>query len=139
MLHPLCPRIRRREISRRYGGGMRGLLWALVAAPLLAQEISTVPVVSGINAPTDIQNAGDGSGRLFLVQQNGIIRLMRNGALLAAPFLDIQNKTHQDGERGLLGLAFPPGFGASQRFYVDYTDLNGDTTIALYRVSANPD
>ena len=111
----------------------------LAAGPLLAQQIGTVAVVSGINAPTDIQNAGDGSGRLFFVQQNGIIRALRNGALLATPFLDIQNKTHQDGERGLLGLAFPPGFAASQRFYVDYTDLNGDTIIAQYRVSTNPD
>jgi uncharacterized protein (TIGR03437 family) len=110
-----------------------------LAQLILAQEIQTVPVTSGINAPTDIQNAGDGSGRLFLVQQDGIVRILRDGALAPQPFLDITGKTRAGGERGLLGLAFPPGFAQVRRFYVNYTDLNGDTVIAQYRVSANPD
>src|SRR5690349_12693664 len=84
-----------------------------------AQEIRTTQIASGLQAPTDIQNAGDGSGRLFFVQQNGIIRIFRNGALLPNPFLDIRTKTRVDSERGLLGLAFPPGFTQKQRFYVD--------------------
>ncbi|HEV8148027.1 MAG TPA: PQQ-dependent sugar dehydrogenase, partial [Bryobacteraceae bacterium] len=104
-----------------------------------AQTIQVTPVASGIAAPTDIQSAGDGSGRLFLVQQNGLIRILRNGTLVDTPFLDIRSKTRAEGERGLLGLAFPPGFAQSQRFYVDYTDLNGNTVIAQYRVSANAD
>jgi uncharacterized protein (TIGR03437 family) len=117
---------------------MRALLLLLVV-PLAAQEIRLEQVASGITAPTDIQNAGAGSGRLFFVQQNGLIRILRNGALVPQPFLDIRDKTKLDGERGLLGLAFPAGFAQKQRFYVDYTDLNGDTTIAQYRVGANPD
>jgi uncharacterized protein (TIGR03437 family) len=117
---------------------MRALLFLLVV-PLAAQEIRLEQVASGITAPTDIQNAGDGSGRLFIVQQNGLIRILRNGALVPQAFLDIRNKTKLDGERGLLGLAFPPGFAQKQRFYVDYTDLNGDTVIAQYRVGANSD
>ncbi len=96
-------------------------------------------VATGLNGVTDIQHSGDGSGRLFLVQQSGLIRVMRSGGLLTAPFLDIRGKTRADGERGLLGLAFPPAFGDKQRFYVDYTDLNGDTVIAQYRVSQNRD
>ncbi len=96
-------------------------------------------IASGIEAPTDIQNAGDGSGRLFFIQQNGIVRIFRNGALVLQPFLDIRGKTSSGGERGLLGLAFPTGFAQKQRFYVNYTDLNGDTVIAQYRMSANPD
>jgi glucose/arabinose dehydrogenase len=68
-----------------------------------------------------------------------LIRVMRSGALLTAPFLDIRGKTRADGERGLLGLAFPPGFAGKQRFYADYTDLNGDTVIAQYRVPQNGD
>ena len=119
--------------------GRAGAFGLLLTAAMWAQEIRTVQVVSGLDGPTDIQNAGDGSGRLFLVQQSGLIRVMRNGALLAAPFLDIRDKTHADGERGLLGLAFPPGFQVKQRFYVDYTDLNGDTVIAQYRVPAGGD
>src|SRR4051794_22784180 len=119
---------------------MRGVLVGLVAAGLAAgQEISTTAVVSGISAPTDIQNAGDGSGRLFFVQQNGVVRLWKGGALTARPFLDVSSKTNADGERGLLGLAFPPGFARTQRFYVHYTDLAGNTTVAMYRLSADPD
>ena len=104
-----------------------------------SQEIRTTQIASGIAAPTDIQSANDGSGRLFLVQQSGIVRIFHGGAVSSRPFLDIGAKTHADGERGLLGLAFPPGFAQKQRFYVDYTDLNGDTIIAQYRVSPNAD
>jgi uncharacterized protein (TIGR03437 family) len=119
---------------------MRGVLVGLVAVGLAAgQEISTTSVVSGISAPTDIQNAGDGSGRLFFVQQNGVVRVWKGGALVARPFLDISSKTKADGERGLLGLAFPPRFAQSQRFYVHYTDLSGNTTVAMYRMSTDPD
>jgi hypothetical protein len=114
-----------------------GVIALILASGIWSQEIRTVQIVTGLSGVTDIQNAGDGSGRLFLVQQNGVIRMMRNDALLTAPFLDIRGKTRADGERGLLGLAFPPGFAGKQRFYVDYTDLNGDTVIAQYRVSPN--
>src|ERR1041384_1862293 len=106
---------------------------------LSAQEIRLTQIASGISSPTDIQSANDGSGRLFFVQQNGLIRIFRNGTVSTQPFLDIRNKTQLDSERGLLGLAFPPGFAQSQRFYVDYTDLNGNTVIAQYRVTANSD
>src|SRR4051794_3586931 len=108
----------------------RLVVFVLLFLPLAAQQIRTVQVASAISSPTDIQNAADGSGRLFLVQQNGLIRILRGGSVLSTPFLDIRNKTVADGERGLLGLAFPPGYRDKQRFYVDYTDLNGDTTIA---------
>src|SRR4051794_12401980 len=118
---------------------MRWAIGFILVSQLSAQEIRTVQVASGISAPTDIQNAADGSGRLFLVQQNGLIGIFKNGLVQTTPFLDIRSKTRADGERGLLGLAFPPGFAQTQRFYVDYTDLNGDTTIAQYRVSSNPD
>jgi uncharacterized protein (TIGR03437 family) len=117
------------------------LLGLVVPLFLFAQDadIRFVPVVSGIIAPTDVQNAGDGSGRLFIVQQDGTVRILREGALLPQPFLDIRSRTRAEGERGLLGLAFPPGFAAKQRFYVNYTDLSGNTVIAMYRVSSNPD
>src|SRR5690349_21793906 len=119
---------------------MRGLaLAAALAAAAWGQDIRTVQVASGISNPTDIQSANDGSGRLFLVQQNGAIRILRDGAIVPRPFLDISAKTTGSGERGLLGLAFPPGFAQSKRFYVHYTDLRGDTTVALYRVSSDPD
>jgi uncharacterized protein (TIGR03437 family) len=116
---------------------MRGLPLLMICA-CAAQEVHTVQVASAIAGPTDIQNAADGSGRLFLVQQDGIIRILQNGTVLQTPFLDIRTKTHADGERGLLGLAFPPNFASVRRFYVDYTDVNGDTIIGMYRLTSDP-
>jgi uncharacterized protein (TIGR03437 family) len=117
---------------------MRVLAAALLVlgSQVFAQEIRTVQVRSGLTALTDIQNAGDGSGRLFLVQQSGLVMILRNGTLATQPFLDIRNKTAANGERGLLGLAFPPGFAQKRRIYADYTDLKGDTVIAQYSVNA---
>jgi uncharacterized protein (TIGR03437 family) len=111
---------------------------ALSGPGLLAQEVRAVEAASGITAPTIIAHAGDGSGRLFLAEQAGRIRILQNGALLAQPFLDIRSRVACCGERGLLGLAFPPGYAQSGRFYVHYSDLAGDTVIALYRVSPDP-
>jgi len=99
------------------------------------------PAVSGLIQPVAMSNAGDGSGRLFVVEQGGAVRIIRNGALEAAPFLDISGIVNPaGGEQGLLGLAFPPGFSAKRYFYVHYTNrLNvGDTVIARYRLSADP-
>ncbi len=110
------------------------LLALLVAAQSPAQEIRLTPVAQGLSAPTDIQHAGDGSGRLFLVEQRGLIKILRNGAVLPQPFLDLRGRVSPTGsEQGLLGLAFPPSFAQSQRFYVNYTNVAGNTVIAQYR------
>ncbi len=90
--------------------------------------------------PIDLQSARDGSGRLFIVQQGGVIRILRNGALDAAPFLNISSKTRTNGECGLLGLAFPPGFRDSHRFYVNYTNPGcTESVVGRYSVSPNAD
>jgi uncharacterized protein (TIGR03437 family) len=116
------------------------LLGLLSVSSLFCQEqVRLSRVTGGLNNPTDIQDPRDGSGRLFFVQQNGTIRVFRNGALLEAPFLEIRSKISTGSERGLLGLVFPPDYARKQHFYVNYTDTRGDTVIALYRTSANPD
>lgn len=104
-------------------------------------RIALAPVVSGLNAPLFASGSGDGSGRIFVVEQGGRIRIVRDGRLLGRPFLDISDRISSGGERGLLGLAFHPGYGqASVRFYVDYTDRNGDTNVSAYTASgADPD
>jgi uncharacterized protein (TIGR03437 family) len=112
---------------------------SLLVSCVCAQDVRLVQIASGFGSPTDIQDPGDGSGRLFLVSQDGAIRIFRNGAIVSQPFLNIRSRISIDSERGLLGLAFPPGFAQKQRFYVDYTDVNGNTVIAQYRVSSNPD
>lgn len=81
-------------------------------------------------------DAGDGSSRLFIVEQAGVIRIFQNGELLAQPFLDIRQRVGSRGnEQGLLGLAFHPAYAENGFFYVNYTDQNGDTVIARFSVT----
>jgi glucose/arabinose dehydrogenase len=95
-----------------------GLAASALAAPP-AVTLRTV-VASGLSDPVAIANAGDGSGRLFIVEQDGRVRIVtKEGALLATPFLDISPL--DGGERGLLGLAFHPQYAANRKFYVFYT------------------
>lgn len=105
------------------------------AAPGPPPAISLEPLLGGFSLPVGLEQAGDGSNRIFIVEQAGLIRIIRNHAILPSPFLDIAGLVSCCGEQGLLGLAFPPGFAAKQYFYVNYTDTAGDTVIARYRVS----
>jgi len=108
---------------------------------LSSVRIALQSVATGLDSPVFVGNAGDGSGRLFVIEQAGRIRIVQNGKLASQPFLDIRDRVSDGGERGLLGLAFHPGYGKSgeSRFYVDYTDLKGDTVIAEYRGGASGD
>jgi glucose/arabinose dehydrogenase len=96
------------------------------------------PVVSGgLQRPVDLQP--DGSGRLFVIEKSGRIRILDNGQLLDQPFLDITDRVGSSGnEQGLLGLEFHPQYAENGRFFVNYTDTNGDTVIARYQVSNDP-
>ncbi len=90
-------------------------------------------------APVDLQNAGDGTNRLFVVEQGGRIHVFENNPEVAAKilFLDIHTKVVSGGERGLLGLAFHPQYSSNGYFYVHYSKAgSGDTVIARYRVSS---
>ena len=94
-------------------------------------------VASGLASPLGITNAGD--GRLFITEQTGQIRIFDGTSVLPMAFLDISSLVSlDDEERGLLGLAFHPGYPTSPYFYVDYTDLSGDVVIARYQVSGDP-
>jgi glucose/arabinose dehydrogenase len=82
-----------------------------------------------------VTHAGDGTGRIFVVEQGGRIRVLDNGAVLADPFLDISAFVACCGEQGLLSAAFPPGFVSKGYFYVNYTRAaDGATVVARYRV-----
>ncbi|MCW5980212.1 MAG: PQQ-dependent sugar dehydrogenase [Bryobacteraceae bacterium] len=135
-MHVTNPRI-------RAAASLRAACLLLLAggAGSYAQQssITLTRVVGGLQNPTDVQHAGDGSGRLFIAQQNGIVRILKNGALTPQPFLDIRSRTVGRGEQGLLGLAFPPDFSRKAYFYVNYTNGSGDTVIARYRATADPD
>ena len=69
------------------------------------------------------------------MEQGGRIRIVKDGTLQPAPFLDISDRISSGGERGLLGLAFHPGFPADPRLFVDYTDPNGDTQVSSFTVN----
>jgi glucose/arabinose dehydrogenase len=104
--------------------------------------ISLQLVASGLTAPLDLEQPNDGSGRLFVVEQGGAIKILQNGALLPQPFLNISNKVIFQGEMGLLGLTFHPGFQTNRKFYVNYVhnaDGQFQSVIAEYLASVtNP-
>ena len=116
---------------------------SLTAVPTLPDPAGYAwnPVIAGLELPVDIQNAGDGSGRLFIVEKPGRIVILKGGQLLPIPFLDISGKVgSRFTEQGLLGLAFHSNYVQTGLFYVNYTDENGNTVIARFHVSAaNPD
>jgi glucose/arabinose dehydrogenase len=100
-------------------------------------QISLSRVAGGFVQPVHVAHAGDGSDRIFVVEQAGRIRILDNGVVLPSPFLDISAKLVCCGEQGLLSVAFPPGFAAKRYFYVNYTrKTDGATVVARYRVSA---
>ena len=108
-------------------------------------NITLVEVGNGFSRPVHITHAGDGSGRLFVVEQDGRIRIVKNGQLFGT-FLDINARVRSVGdpgggnEEGLLSVAFPPGYGSTKNyFYVYYTNLNGDNQVSRFHLGASAD
>lgn len=102
-----------------------------------SQIISLTQFASGFTDPVEITHAGD--SRLFVVQQGGLIKIVNaNGTTNATPFLNLSSIISTGGERGLLGLAFHPNYATNGFFFVNYTNTAGNTVIARYSVSANP-
>ena len=93
------------------------------------------PLTSGLDLPVFVTNAGDGSGLLFVAEQPGRLRVIENGVVRPVPFLDITDRVTSGGERGLLGFAFPPGFGSARpAVYVHYSGADGATVISEFRL-----
>jgi glucose/arabinose dehydrogenase len=103
-----------------------------------SQTISLQSFGTGFVSPVEITNAGD--SRLFVVQKGGLIRILNaDGTVNATPFLNLSAFVSTNSERGLLGLAFHPNYATNGYFFVNYTNLAGNTVIARYTVSAtNP-
>jgi hypothetical protein len=95
--------------------------------------------LTGLTNPLFITNAGDGSHRLFIVEQPGIIKVLQPGSVTPTVFLDISDRVLFGGEQGLLGLAFHPEYSSNGRFFVNYTRKNdGATVVAEYGRSSDP-
>jgi hypothetical protein len=128
--------------SRRVVSLAAALTLALLSAvgertwAVRADGVVLEPLPGAYLSPVGIVNAGDGSGRLFILEQAGVIRIIDGGTAVTTPFLDISASVSCCGERGLLGLAFHPDHATNGRFYVNYTNAAGHTVIARYNVSA---
>lgn len=108
----------------------------------IASLVKLERVARGLDSPLALETApGDSSGRLFVVERGGRVRILRGGTIEPEPFLDLGKRVSRNhDERGLLGLAFHPGFAKNGRFYVNFTDRDGDTRVIEMRVDAeDPD
>ena len=104
-----------------------------------APPYAVAEVAAGLDYPVRVTHAGDNSGRIFVVELPGRIRILHDGALSETPFLDISDRVNCcEGERGMFGLAFPSSYPESGRFYVSYTNSQGATTISRFATSEDP-
>lgn len=102
------------------------------------QTINLQSFATGFTQPVEITQTGD--SRLFVVEQTGRIKILNsNGSVNATPFLNVSSIISTGGERGLLGLAFHPNYASNGYFFINYTNTAGNTVIARYTVSGNPD
>ena len=136
MQSPRRPRLRLRTLL----GSLTALLVALPmivsAAPAAQAAVSIDWVVEarGLNAPTQVTSAGDGTGRLFVAEKAGVVRVVtKNGTVRQRPFLDIQSLVKDDGEGGLLSIAFHPRYRSHPFVWVAFTNNSNDVTVRRFR------
>jgi glucose/arabinose dehydrogenase len=125
------------------GAAQAGSAETGTAAAPAARAVSAPPTVSlrrlpgSYDQPVYLTAPPGDTGRLFIVEKTGTIRIVKNGSLLARPFLDISSQVSRGGEQGLLSMAFDPRYATNRRFYVDFTNTAGDTRVVRYRASAS--
>ena len=101
-----------------------------------ASTATWASVVGGLRQPVDLKHVGD--ERLFVVEKQGVIRIVRDGVLVSESFLDLRDRVGSNAsEQGLLGLAIHPRFAENGRFFVYYTDAAGDTVVARYQAAGD--
>ena len=118
--------------------GLFVVLYLVGWLPAAYGAIEFRAIASGLTQPTSITHAGDGSGRLFITLQGGTIVIHNGARILPTPFLDISGLVSCCRERGLLSMAFHPSYASNGLFFINYTNVQGNTVVARYRVSANP-
>ena len=103
------------------------------ATPRQATALRLVPFAAGFSSPIQVTAPRGSRGVVYVVEQGGLVRVVKAGKVQAQPFLDVRSLTQAGGEQGLLGLAFAPNYATSRQFVIDYTDRNGDTRVVRYR------
>ena len=99
-------------------------------------SVALVKIAGTFDQPVYVAAPPGDAARLFVVEKTGRIRIVKDGAVLARPFLDLSGIVSSDGERGVLSVAFDPRYASNRRFYVDYTNTAGDTRVVRYTASA---
>jgi cysteine-rich repeat protein len=107
--------------------------------PAAGTAIKAQLVANGLSQPLYVTAPARDVSRIFIVEKTGTVRIVKWGTVLTTPFLDISAKVSSGSEQGLLGLAFHPDYSGNGRFFVNYTDTAGNTVVAQYFVSADPD
>ena len=132
-------RINKAYILTRQGLGWVGWYEVRVFTAIEFSGWKLNEIASGFELPVQVSYAGDSSGRLFVVEHKGRIRILKDGVIDDAPFLDISDRVKCCGEQGLLNIAFPPKYIDIQHFYVSYTNAEGETVISRFKTTSNPD
>lgn len=114
------------------------LVAVMLAAYQTPAQLRSEVFVAGLQAPVAFVQDPTDSAAFFVVEQAGRIRAVRNRTIVTPDVLDLRDAVAAGGERGLLGLAFSPDYAGSGRFFVNFTNRNGDTVVARFRRSANP-
>ena len=100
-------------------------------------QVRLVKVVGDLSSPVLIKSAKDGTKRLFIIEKDGVIKILSKGKIKTKNFLDISKLTSKASEQGLLGLAFHPRYKKNRKFYVNYTDRAGATRVVEYQTQRN--
>lgn len=102
-------------------------------------KVKLEQIATGMGTTLLVESEPGNASRLYVLDQDGRIFLIKDGVKQTTPFLDIRSLTNRSGERGLLGLAFHPNYSQNGYFYINFTDNSGDTQISRYQVTTNPD
>ena len=141
----MSPTLQQTKISRRnlnHKNSLGLVFWVFLSlfsfSQLAKGAFTTELIADGLNQPVAITHAKDGSNRLFITQQSGEILIHDGTSILPTPFLDISSTTLCCGERGLLSVTFHPNYVTNKLFFINRTNLQGNTVISRFQTSTNP-
>lgn len=125
----------RRRLGAALAAGAIAVPLALTGSTPASAEVTFTLTrrLDGLDRPTQVTSAKDGSGRLFVTEQGGRVRVVKNGRLLRRPFLDLSSRVRAEGEGGLLSIAFHPDYVHKPYVWVSYTNRTGNLRVARFR------